>query len=407
MFRVSRERRARVACPRGVLPRIQSGRSGRAGTRHLAVSRPGPVSSRARPVPSASRARSDCHADDSRAPGDARAKRHAAFRSSRLGSRSLGPGTAQTGSLRVRARRRQALLHRQHPGLPLGVPLHLIAEKIELRSSVRRLGVDRAAVEEKTNGAGQQGEYGNEKCRPRHFVRGYSGHSGKRALLTNGPPGVVGRIALGVLFGDLLVPEVDPSFTFVGPCWVLGWSGRDGRRSDFRRCLRLASEHAFDVFPELHTSGLYDTSPNPLSAHQLRTSRYPCRAVSSGLERQQGDALETPKPAAYERVSACIPSRGDRTRTCNPRFWRPVRYQLRHAPRFAGRIVSAVSAVASSRVPGRAFHADHGGICGDRGLQRDGVAVADRGRFRRSGGLDGLACLLRTKENEVLARILL
>ena len=26
------------------------------------------------------------------------------------------------------------------------------------------------------------------------------------------------------------------------------------------------------------------------------------------------------------------PSRGGRTRTCNPRFWRPVRYQLRHAP---------------------------------------------------------------------------
>jgi hypothetical protein len=32
--------------------------------------------------------------------------------------------------------------------------------------------------------------------------------------------------------------------------------------------------------------------------------------------------------------------------------------------------------------------------------------VADCGRFGRPGGLDGLACLLRTKENEVLARIL-
>ena len=27
-------------------------------------------------------------------------------------------------------------------------------------------------------------------------------------------------------------------------------------------------------------------------------------------------------------------SRGDRTRTCNPRFWRPVLYQLSYAPRF-------------------------------------------------------------------------
>jgi hypothetical protein len=31
-------------------------------------------------------------------------------------------------------------------------------------------------------------------------------------------------------------------------------------------------------------------------------------------------------------ISRYFPSRGDRTRTCNPRFWRPVRYQLRHAP---------------------------------------------------------------------------
>src|SRR5438552_2826406 len=33
--------------------------------------------------------------------------------------------------------------------------------------------------------------------------------------------------------------------------------------------------------------------------------------------------------------------RGGRTRTCNPRFWRPVLCQLSYAPRFEARIVSA------------------------------------------------------------------
>jgi hypothetical protein len=37
-------------------------------------------------------------------------------------------------------------------------------------------------------------------------------------------------------------------------------------------------------------------------------------------------------------------NRGDRTRTCNPRFWRPVLYQLSYAPwRFEGFSVSAPS----------------------------------------------------------------
>ena len=39
---------------------------------------------------------------------------------------------------------------------------------------------------------------------------------------------------------------------------------------------------------------------------------------------------------AFACGQAVRPSRGDRTRTCNPRFWRPVRYQLRHAPGLRG-----------------------------------------------------------------------
>jgi hypothetical protein len=32
------------------------------------------------------------------------------------------------------------------------------------------------------------------------------------------------------------------------------------------------------------------------------------------------------------RISGNFRSRGDRTRTCNPRFWRPVHYQLCYSP---------------------------------------------------------------------------
>ena len=39
------------------------------------------------------------------------------------------------------------------------------------------------------------------------------------------------------------------------------------------------------------------------------------------------------------RLSRHFPDRGGRTRTCNPRFWRPVLCQLSYAPRFAAVIV--------------------------------------------------------------------
>jgi hypothetical protein len=44
-----------------------------------------------------------------------------------------------------------------------------------------------------------------------------------------------------------------------------------------------------------------------------------------------------------------LSNRGDRTRTCNPRFWRPVLYQLSYAPRFAPRSVGMIAACRSSR----------------------------------------------------------
>ena len=52
-------------------------------------------------------------------------------------------------------------------------------------------------------------------------------------------------------------------------------------------------------------------------------------AVSSGMMRT---APRRPKPLA-ERVLPHLGYRGGRTRTCNPRFWRPVLCQLSYAPR--------------------------------------------------------------------------
>ena len=44
------------------------------------------------------------------------------------------------------------------------------------------------------------------------------------------------------------------------------------------------------------------------------------------------------EPQAPVRGAGSSENRGDRTRTCNPRFWRPVRYQLRHAPGLRGAV---------------------------------------------------------------------
>jgi fatty acid desaturase len=48
---------------------------------------------------------------------------------------------------------------------------------------------------------------------------------------------------------------------------------------------------------------------------------------------------------------ADLADRGDRTRTCNPRFWRPVLCQLSYAPRFEGTSVSGASTVIPMRSP--------------------------------------------------------
>ena len=130
-------------------------------------------------------------------------------------------------------------------------------------------------------------------------------------------------------------------------------------------------------------------------AHQSRVES----GDFSGLERRTGRALRTKKPPANRGVSACPLGRGGRTRTCNPRFWRPVRYQLRHAPGLRGdctglRTTLSRRAVGCRGAAARARCALHGdrGVARARGglvgaVRRPGVG--GRVRRRRARALDG------------------
>ena len=77
-----------------------------------------------------------------------------------------------------------------------------------------------------------------------------------------------------------------------------------------------------------------------------------------------------------------LPSRGDRTRTCNPRFWRPVRYQLRHAPGLRDectRLRSVALCGEDAAVRAR------GAVHGDRGVARAPRAMVGPLRRARVG----------------------
>jgi hypothetical protein len=94
----------------------------------------------------------------------------------------------------------------------------------------------------------------------------------------------------------------------------------------------------------------HDVGMGQLRACRCRRPR-PARRARAGrsriLQRARGDRLTDPLGPAnalkhrnplVRRVSACLPYRGGRTRTCNPRFWRPVLCQLSYAPRVARRL---------------------------------------------------------------------
>ena len=98
------------------------------------------------------------------------------------------------------------------------------------------------------------------------------------------------------------------------------------------------------------------------------------------------------------RVSASALSRGDRTRTCNPRFWRPVRYQLRHAPGLRHDCIG---------VSGGSLRLDHTVLRRDRGRERPCRALGDRCGRRRPSRLDGHPRLVGCEEIPLVARILI
>ena len=50
------------------------------------------------------------------------------------------------------------------------------------------------------------------------------------------------------------------------------------------------------------------------------------------------EARKRPGRRHKRRAKACKASRGGRTRTCNPRFWRPVLCQLSYAPELRRRV---------------------------------------------------------------------
>ncbi len=57
-----------------------------------------------------------------------------------------------------------------------------------------------------------------------------------------------------------------------------------------------------------------------------------CRADSSGFQRTNDAHAKQAQSWSPCRIAPVLANRGGRTRTCNPRFWRPVLYQLSHAP---------------------------------------------------------------------------
>jgi hypothetical protein len=59
-----------------------------------------------------------------------------------------------------------------------------------------------------------------------------------------------------------------------------------------------------------------------LAAHQFRTSRLPVQAVSTPSQANSRFGSGTQETPSHRGFRLVCRDRGDRTRTCNPRFWR-------------------------------------------------------------------------------------
>jgi hypothetical protein len=131
------------------------------------------------------------------------------------------------------------------------------------------------------------------------------------------------------------------------------------------------------------------------------------------------------------RISGAFLYRGGRTRTCNPRFWRPVLCQLSYAPRgcandsiggpfvvwspagtalvraLASRCGSSAAKTGARRALSRPGPDARGRCDGCRGCrQARGAPCRDRLRRRRARPVARPACVSRPEELAVLGRIL-
>ena len=121
---------------------------------------------------------------------------------------------------------------------------------------------------------------------------------------------------------------------------------------------------------------------------QSRASERPATAVSSGLGRK---AESDPYDAETRMAGGCRLEhwhRAGRTRTCNPRFWRPVLCQLSYGPTRLGEEALYRRA---SEAPRSTLPRPRGRVRRRRRLRRalGGRCVGGRGRGRRPRGLDG------------------
>ena len=100
-----------------------------------------------------------------------------------------------------------------------------------------------------------------------------------------------------------------------------------------------------------------------LSPRRLLSATSPSSVVVAGSVHRRSSRLRGPRradcgdrSAEPDRARQAPSRRGDRTRTCNLRFWRPLRYQLRHTPTCE----SSVDAYPARGHARRRGHSPHG-----------------------------------------------
>ena len=120
---------------------------------------------------------------------------------------------------------------------------------------------------------------------------------------------------------------------------------------------------------------------------RARAATRPVQGSSRGRNRREPIPSVPAKPAPPLQEN-----RGDRTRTCDLRFWRPPLYQLSYAP-VLGAIVALAQMLSQRHALGLLFLAIAPGLRRDRGRGRAGGRLGRRGHRGGARRLDGARCL--------------